>query len=254
MFEDHIFFKNADGVMYGVSPRVIEAGFTPEDSHVEATLEEKEAFIQQAEERKALGQPKTLEDKQTLVLDLRDKGMPTESIKLLLGIGIEDIPEADLAKLERLRTKQAAQKAAKEAVAVAKLAEKQRLIEESEAARLAAIEAERQAEIDRQAALFAEQQAAREVLRQAAIEVERQAEADRQAIIEAERQAEVDRQSAIDAELQAEIDRQAAIEAETARLEAEKQESIDKGNMLLSTIQNMRPVINPETDKEGGTN
>ena len=45
MFEHYTFFKSADGI-YGVAPRVIKAGFIPEQDHVEASQEEKEAFIQ----------------------------------------------------------------------------------------------------------------------------------------------------------------------------------------------------------------
>lgn len=264
MLENHTFFKNEDGVLYGVSPRVMDMGYSPSDGHTEATQEEKDDFIQQAADRVSVEQSKTLREQQTLALDLKDKGLFPSSIKQFLGIDIGEIPEQDLIEIERLRTKQATQKAAKEAVAAAKLVEKQRLIEEAEEERLAAIEAEKKAETERQAAFLAEEQAAREVLRQAAIEAERQAEAERLAIIEAEKKA------FIEAERQAEAEKQAIINAEAekqAAEEAEKQDKIDKINAFkafkaqlasmtspkLNHAADVEVQTTPEKDEEGGT-
>lgn len=46
--EDYTFFKTPTGAIYGVSSRVMEAGFSPADGAVEATPEERDDFLTRA--------------------------------------------------------------------------------------------------------------------------------------------------------------------------------------------------------------
>src|SRR6266542_4484820 len=103
VLENYIFFKNSSGAIYGVSPRVIEEGFTPEDGHVEATPEEKEAFTKKISEAASLERPKTKEDLQILSLDLKDKGVLSQGIKKITGVDFENLSQKDLKQIEQSR-------------------------------------------------------------------------------------------------------------------------------------------------------
>lgn len=103
MLDDYVFFKNSDGALYGVAPRVIEAGFFPEDGHAEATQEEKEEFIQKTIVLTSLKHPESEDELRMLALDLRDKGILLSGIKKLFGVDLDEIGEVELDRIELLR-------------------------------------------------------------------------------------------------------------------------------------------------------
>jgi hypothetical protein len=90
MFEAYTFFKNKDGAMYGVSPRVIAGGFVPEEGHFEVTREEKEEFIQKAIDNSSQEYPKTQKELQLLALELKDKGVLPFGVEQITGINIDN--------------------------------------------------------------------------------------------------------------------------------------------------------------------
>lgn len=205
MWEDYTFFKNKDGAVYGVSPRIINNGFTPQKGHREATPEEKEAFIQRAIDNASQERPQSKQDLHILALDFKESGIPTSSIKFLLGVNPDELSKNELKTAKKIiRDRAAAIKAEKEALLEA---EKQRIEKEKQAA----LEAERVQKEEAEAAARLERR--QEALRLKQIAIKEAQEAEKKAAFKAAREAEAKakKEAALEAE------RKAAVEASTPR-------------------------------------
>lgn len=103
MLEEHTFFKGPTGGVYGVSPRVINGGFTPPEGHVAASQEEKDSFIQKLVDNLSLPRLNSQDDRHILALDLKDRGANPEAIKTLTGVDADTFTKADIKRIKALK-------------------------------------------------------------------------------------------------------------------------------------------------------
>ena len=73
MWEDYTFYKNEDGAIYGVSPRVINGGFVPAEGHKKVTKAERKAFIDKVVKLKKLPRPANMDEIKAKVEALKKK-------------------------------------------------------------------------------------------------------------------------------------------------------------------------------------
>lgn len=142
MFENHTFFKGPEGGIYGVSPRVINAGFSPPEGHTSASQEEIEAFLQRIVDNQALPRPQTPEDFQVAAVTLQEKGVFPHAIKKITGVDIDELSKKDLKRIKALKDER---EALKESVTI-----KEEIIEPEQPAKVSKTPADRRRELHRE--------------------------------------------------------------------------------------------------------